>query len=78
MNSWVKIFAETEDMEKVNDFIIDLQSLMDKHGVWMNVEQSADEDFPIVEFNHIANEKEETDWWIEMVDLWPHTTVTLR
>lgn len=75
MSSWASIFAETKDFENVNEFICDLQSLMEKHNVWMNVTEAMDGDGHVVEFNHIGNEDQETDWWIEMVDLWPHSTV---
>tara|TARA_Y100000114_G_scaffold6269_1_gene5065 strand:+ start:547 stop:783 length:237 start_codon:yes stop_codon:yes gene_type:complete len=78
MSSRIKVYAENEHMTEVNSFVSDLQALMEKHGVWMNAEQDVDEDYPVVEFLHIANENDETDWWVEMVDLWPDSAVTLR
>ena len=54
MSSWIKVYAENEDMQDVNSFVVDLQSLLEKHDVWMNVEESADDDFHVVEFNHNA------------------------
>lgn len=78
MSSRIKVYAENEHMPEVNSFVSDLQALMEKHGVWMNAEQDVDEDYPVVEFLHIANENDETDWWVEMVDLWPDSAVTLR
>ena len=78
MSSRIKIYAENEHMPEVNSFVSDLQALMEKHGVWMNAEHDVDEDFPMVEFNHIGNENDETDWYVEMVDLWPDSAVTLR
>lgn len=77
MSSQIKVYAENEHMPEVNSFVSDLQALMEKHGVWMNAEQSIDEDYPVVEFLHIANENDETDWWVEMVDLWPDSAVRL-
>jgi len=77
MSSWIKVYAENEDMQDVNSFVVDLQSLLEKHDVWMNVEESADDDFHVVEFNHNGSD-EETDWWVEMIDLWPNSAVTMK
>ena len=76
--SWVDMFADKKDMRNINSFVEDLQTLLEKHEVWMNVDYgSHNDEVAVVEFLH-NNSDGDVDWWIEMVDLWPESSVEVK
>ena len=66
----------TGDSEKINAFIRDLRDVMEKHNVWFDVmECGMNVDYPVLTFNCESDindpENSETEWFCEMVDMWP-------
>jgi hypothetical protein len=64
-----------EDEMKINEFIWELRDLMEKHGVFLKVEENLD-NHQVVTFTAYENIKDpdfnECLWFCEMIDMWPH------
>ena len=85
MSGWVWVTANEEsDMSDISAFIGDLQDLMKKYNVSMEVaECGLEHDHANVTFTCYSEDIDdlknyEVEWFFEMVDLWPNEAVKLK